>query len=239
MFHVRHYERIGSTNDEARRLADEGVSHGTVVHADQQTSGRGRLARRWFSPPGNVYMSAVLRYDVPPPRIGEIGFVAALAVAETAERLLPKRTRTHLKWPNDVLVEGAKISGILVEQVNAATVLGIGLNVLYAPENAAYPTTTILASGGVATVSDALSTLLARLEAHLDLWEREGFGPIRKSWLERAHRPGEEMRINLGDRAIVGSFVDLDDDGALVLDTPDGRERILAGDVVLPAPPPS
>lgn len=234
MFDVRHYERIGSTNDEARRLADEGAPHGIVVHADEQTAGRGRLLRRWFSPPGNLYMSVLLRYDCPPARIGELSFVAALAVAETADRLLPKRLRAHLKWPNDVLVDGAKISGILLEHAGAAVILGIGLNVLYAPENSAYPTTTILASGGVATVDGALSSLLERLEMFLMLWEREGFDPIRAAWLARAHQIGDALRINLGTVAIEGSFGGVDATGALLLDTREGQKRILAGDVAAP-----
>lgn len=237
MFDVRHHERIGSTNDEARRLAGEGAAHGTVVHADEQTAGRGRLARRWFSPPGNLYVSVLLRYDLPPPRIAELSFLAALSVAETADRLLPKRTRAHLKWPNDVLVDGAKLSGILLEQADGATILGIGLNVLHAPESAAYATTTILASGGVATVAGALTTLLARLEAHLTRWEAEGFEPIRKAWLARAHPVGSPLRINLPDRTVEGTFAGLDTDGALLLDTPDGQRRILAGDVSVGSPP--
>lgn len=90
-FDVRHYDRLGSTNDEARQLADAGAAHGTVVHADEQSSGRGRLARRWFSPPGNLYLSIVLRLDLPPARSVELGFLAALAVADAVDALLPVR----------------------------------------------------------------------------------------------------------------------------------------------------
>ena len=90
-FDVRHYDRIGSTNDEAMRLAREGAAHGTIVHADEQTAGRGRLSRRWLSPPGNLYLSIVLRPDVPEARVVEIGFVAALAVADAVDALLPRR----------------------------------------------------------------------------------------------------------------------------------------------------
>src|SRR5580693_2293306 len=137
-FTVWHHHRIGSTNDEARRLANEGAPHCTVVHADEQTAGRGRLAHTWFSPPGNLYLSILLRTGQPASRAAELSFVAALAVAETVEALLPRQIRAMLKWPNDVLVNGAKIAGILLEQVDDATVLGIGLNVLEAPSNLAY-----------------------------------------------------------------------------------------------------
>ena len=117
-FDVRHYDSIGSTNDEAMRLAREGAVHGTVVHADEQTAGRGRLSRRWLSPPGNLYLSIVLRPDVPAARSAEIGLVAALAVADAVDALLPQQVRATLKWPNDVLVRDGKIAGILLEQAD-------------------------------------------------------------------------------------------------------------------------
>src|ERR1700757_1351076 len=96
-FRVTHHASVGSTNDEARRLAAEGALHGTVVHADQQTTGRGRLARRWVSPPGNLYLSIILRLGVPLERSGEIGFVAALAVADAVDAMLPSQMRAMLK----------------------------------------------------------------------------------------------------------------------------------------------
>src|SRR4051812_49345493 len=104
MFNVLHYEKIGSTNDEAHRLAAEGAEHGTVIHADEQTAGRGRLSRTWISPPGNLYVSVLLRIDQGPARFTELSFVTALAVADTVDALLPKHVRVMLKWPNDVLV---------------------------------------------------------------------------------------------------------------------------------------
>src|ERR1700744_3471109 len=131
-FTVWNHDRIGSTNDEARRLAKEGAPHGTVVHADEQTAGRGRMAHKWFSPPGNLYVSILLRTGEPAARTAELSFLAALAVADTAGARLPRQTRAMLKWPNDVLVSGAKIAGILLEQVDDATIMGIGLNVLEA-----------------------------------------------------------------------------------------------------------
>src|SRR5471030_691785 len=137
-FTVWHLDRIGSTNDEARRMANEGAPHGTVVHADEQTAGRGRLAHTWFSPPGNLYLSIVLRTNQPAARTAELSFLASLAVADTVEAMLPRQTRTLLKWPNDVLVNGAKIAGILLEQIDDATIMGIGVNVLQAPSTGAY-----------------------------------------------------------------------------------------------------
>jgi BirA family biotin operon repressor/biotin-[acetyl-CoA-carboxylase] ligase len=236
MFDVRHYDEIESTNDEARRLAEAGAPHGTVVHADRQSAGRGRLSRRWVSPPGNLFLSILLRYGLPPLRYAELSFLAAIAVAETADALLPKQRRARLKWPNDVLVDGGKLSGILLERDGDAVIVGIGLNVLTAPDAAGYPTASIATSGGIASVHDARALLLRRLEVWLTVWEADGFPPIRMAWLERAHPIGETLRVTIGARSEEGAFAGLDDDGALLLETPHGRRRFVAGDVgMLPA----
>nr|WP_294526625.1 biotin--[acetyl-CoA-carboxylase] ligase [uncultured Rhodopila sp.] len=233
LFSVTHHKIIGSTNDEARRLAAEGAPHGTVVHADEQSSGRGRLTHTWVSPPGNLYISILLRTGEPAFRTAELSFVTALAVADTVDTLLPPQTRATLKWPNDVLVTGAKIAGILLEQVDEATIIGIGLNVLQAPTNIPYKATTIVASGGIASVEGARDILLDRLARHVEAWSREGFAPIRDQWLKRSYPVGAAIRANSGGKPVTGAFAGMDADGALLLDTPSGRLRIVAGDVTL------
>ncbi len=232
-FSVTHHKMIASTNDEARRLAVEGAPHRTVVHADEQSGGRGRLSRRWFSPPGNLYISIVLRTGQPPSRTAELSFVTALAVADTVDSLLPQTVRATLKWPNDVLVDGAKIAGILLEQVDDATIIGIGLNILQAPTNIAYKATTILASGGLASVDQARDSLLECLGRHLEIWSQDGFGPVRDQWLERSFPIGAAIRANSAGESIAGAFAGMDADGALLLDTPSGRRRIVAGDLAI------
>jgi BirA family transcriptional regulator, biotin operon repressor / biotin---[acetyl-CoA-carboxylase] ligase len=236
-FEVHHYDRLGSTNDEARRLADAGAAHGTVIHADEQTSGRGRLSRRWFSPPGNLYLSIVLRLDLPQERSVELGFLASLAVADAVDALLPRHVRATLKWPNDVLVRDGKIAGILVEQAGEAMILGIGLNVLHAPGGVPYQVSTIVGCGGLATVDGTREKLLAALANWIGVWQQDGFAPIRVAWLARAHPPGSTLGVRLADRFVTGQFVGIDTDGALLLDTPQGRARIVAGDVQLTAVP--
>lgn len=231
-FEVRLYDRIGSTNDEARRLAQEGAAAGIVICADEQTAGRGRQARQWYSPPGNLYLSILLRPQAPVSRLAELGFVTALAVADTADALLPPQRRASLKWPNDVLVADAKVAGILMEQVDGALVVGIGLNLLHAPPNASYRVTTLAACGGLATVDGARTTLLESLAKRLAGWERHGFIAVRSAWLERAHPIGASLRVTIEGRALTGHFAGLDRDGALLLDAADGRRRILAGDVL-------
>lgn len=233
-FTVQHHERIGSTNDEARRLVREGAPDGTVVHADEQTAGRGRMAHTWFSPPGNLYLSIILRTGQPVNRIAELSFAAALAVADTVVALLPRQAKTLLKWPNDVLVHGGKIAGILLEQADDATIVGIGLNVLHGPPNNAYKTTTIVASGGIASIDWARDILLDRLGSWVSAWEADGFAPIRAAWLDRTYPVGATIRVSTSGDPIEGAFAGLDADGALLLDTATGRRRVVGGSVTAP-----
>src|SRR5476651_1582982 len=190
MFHIQHHERIGSTNDEARRLAASGAPHGTVIHADEQAAGRGRFGRTWFSPPGNLYLSVLLRLDLSPARGSELSFVTAITVADAVDALLPKQTKSVLKWPNDVLVNDGKIAGILVENLGDAQIVGVGLNILETPRNAPYKTATLVGAGGIATVDGARDILLDNLAKLLEAWTEHGFEPIRAAWLERAHPIG-------------------------------------------------
>jgi BirA family transcriptional regulator, biotin operon repressor / biotin---[acetyl-CoA-carboxylase] ligase len=232
-FDVRHYDSVDSTNDEALRLARGGAPHGTVVHAREQTAGRGRFSRRWFSPPGNLYLSIILQLNIPAARSVEVGFFTALAVADAIDAMLPPRLRATLKWPNDVLVNDGKISGILLEQADDALILGIGVNVLREPSHVPYKVSTIVSCGGLAAVDDTRARLLSALADWLDVWQRDGFAPVRTAWLARAHPPGSPIRISVGERSVVGRFADLAHDGALVLETADGPVRMTAGDVVL------
>ena len=126
---------------------------------------------------------------------------------------------------------GAKISGILVEHVEPVSIVGIGLNVLHAPTFAGYQTTSIAASGGIAAVDGVRDLLLDRLGHRLDAWQRDGFTPIRAAWLARAHPIGAALLVTVLGQTIEGDFAGLDADGALLLDTRQGRQRIVAGDV--------
>ncbi len=236
-FGIRRHARLGSTNDEAQHLAAAGAPAGTVVVAATQTAGRGRQGRVWASPPGNLYASVLLRPEVPMERLGELAFLAGLAVAETVAALLPPERQVRLKWPNDVLVDGAKIAGILIEQAGDAVVLGIGLNIAHPPPEAPYPATALVAAGADAAVETVLPLLLATLGGRLSLWQAQGFAPIRAAWLARAHPVGTPLRVRLGGRAetgmIAGRFAGIDAAGALLLDTAAGPRRIVAGEVAV------
>jgi BirA family biotin operon repressor/biotin-[acetyl-CoA-carboxylase] ligase len=229
---------VGSTNDEARRLAEADAPEGTWVVADEQTGGRGRRGRAWASPPGNLYSSLLLRPPGPMTALTALSFVAAVAVGEallTLQSTLP----VAYKWPNDVLVGGRKICGILLESGGAPAwvVVGIGLNVAHHPDDLERPATSLAAAGLPISVDAAMAALGRTLENTYLRWRELGFEPVRQAWLARAVGVGAPIVVRLPDREIAGRFAALDNDGALLLDLADGRRlRIDAGDVFLPGP---
>jgi BirA family transcriptional regulator, biotin operon repressor / biotin---[acetyl-CoA-carboxylase] ligase len=227
-FDVRVYGSVDSTQNEAARLACEGARHGTVVVAREQTGGRGRSGRRWESPPGNLYLSVILRPGVPPGRVPELGLLAGVAVAEAVEEA--GGCRSGLKWPNDVIVRGAKISGILLENLQGTVILGIGINVRAVPEGVNYPAARL---GPEIDPELVCACVLQRLEEWLGEWEQAGFAAIRRAWLERAHPVGTQLTIT-GPEELEGRFAGLDPSGALLLETAAGLRRIVAGGVALP-----
>jgi BirA family biotin operon repressor/biotin-[acetyl-CoA-carboxylase] ligase len=238
-------DTVGSTSDVARELAQAGAADGTVVWARRQTAGRGRLGRPFASPPGNLYASFVLRPRVAPAAAAELSFVAALAVAEAAAAVLPAAVAVTLKWPNDVLVAGAKLAGILLEASTTPDgtldflVLGIGINVTSHPTDVLPVTTDLAAAGARVAVPALLEGLAERLLAWRERWRADGFAPVRAAWLARAHGLGQPIEVRLGNTLISGSFADLDEDGAIIVASAAGaRQRVTAGDVALVAPAP-
>ena len=238
--HLVALDAVGSTNDEAFRLGREGAPEITLVTARCQESGRGRRGRTWSSPEGNLYASFLLRPPLPLARLPELSFVAAVAAGEACGSLLPAGRRIELKWPNDVLIEGAKLAGILTETEAAPggghlVAVGIGINVASAPPHAAYPVTGLSdhATVTVGMVRDRLSDRLAHWYA---IWLAEGFRPVHAAWSLAALPRGRALAVRIGQETIEGGFAGIDEAGALLLDLPAGdRRRILAGDVMLQA----
>lgn len=237
-FRLRHYDSVGSTNDEAKTLARGGAPSGTLVWAGQQTAGRGRRGRTWLSPAGNLYLSLVERPEEPPARAAQLGFVAALGLGDALAALAGPAPQLRYKWPNDLLANGKKIAGILLESENAAqdsvdfVVIGIGVNIAHAPRDVEFPATS-LAAEGVAGITPAV--LLEGFARHFPGWAQrwrvEGFAPIRAAWLAAASGLGNSIKVRLEHSTLFGRFHGLDDDGALVLDAAEGRRRIAAGEV--------
>ncbi|HEY6718512.1 MAG TPA: biotin--[acetyl-CoA-carboxylase] ligase, partial [Reyranella sp.] len=224
-------DSVGSTNDEAARLADAGAPEGTVVWSREQTGGRGRRGRVWASPVGNLYTSTILRPDCPASRAAELGFAAALAVADIA----PAGREVRVKWPNDVLVDGGKVAGILLESAIGQTgqvqhvVAGIGVNVGFAPQlpEMRYPGAAL---GG--SVEAALEKLTAALASRLAEWRREGFATVRAAWLAKAGPIGAEIDVKQGEELVRGRFAGLDREGALLLETAAGPRKIVSGELL-------
>ena len=237
-FRLHRYRTLGSTNDEAKALARAGAPDGTIVWAGEQTAGRGRRGRLWRSPPGNLYLSLVLRPDCPPPRAAQLGFVAALGLGDALRPLAGPALDLRYKWPNDLLIGGRKLAGILLEAETSAqdrvdfVVLGVGVNILTAPENVEFPATS-LAAEGIAGVTPALLVegFVRCFAGWAARWRSEGFAPLRTAWLAEASGLGEAVRVRLDRDTLFGRFVDLDPDGALVLGGEAGLRRIAAGDV--------
>jgi BirA family transcriptional regulator, biotin operon repressor / biotin---[acetyl-CoA-carboxylase] ligase len=228
---------LGSTQDLARRLAQAGAAEGTVVLAGRQTAGRGRLGRSFISPRGGLYFTVVLRPVLE--QLRPLPIVAALAVARGLERVAG--LRTALKWPNDVLVGGRKICGILVEselmgQAVSYALVGIGVNVN--ADMAAYPeiaaiATSVTAEAGRPVSREALAAaVLSELEA-LYLAVQSG-RRVQDEWRARLETLGRQVRVTSGQTVEEGLAEDVDGDGSLILLRPDGsRVSIAAGDVTL------
>lgn len=238
-YRVMSFDAIDSTNEEARRQARDGAPEGTLIWGRAQTAGRGRRGRSFISPPGNLYLSVLLRPERSAAEAAQLGFAAALAIADAVAPLLPARVRLGLKWPNDVLLDGRKLSGILLESQASEgrldwLVLGMGVNVVSFPEGLDHPATSLFAVGASVTVDALLETLAGRFEAWHERWRREGFQPLRQAWLQRAQGLGEPIRVRLATGESGGRFAGLDEEGALLLDDATGRRRVAAGEVFPP-----
>jgi len=220
---VHHFDRIDSTNLEARRLADQGECGPLWLLADEQTLGRGRLGRSWVSEPGNLYATFLFAISEAPQAAAQVSFVAALAVHDTVMALRPGLA-PRIKWPNDVLIEGAKFCGVLPEVVGSnptRIAIGCGVNVAHAPEGTPYPVTSL---GNGLTPEAVLRELDRNLAQRLKAWdEGRGFGLIRQAWGERALGLGGAVAATAGTKDVTGTFKGLAPDGALLLEEPGGR----------------
>jgi BirA family biotin operon repressor/biotin-[acetyl-CoA-carboxylase] ligase len=227
---IRHAE-LDSTSSEARRLAEAGEAGPVWIAADRQTAGRGRRGRAWETATGNLAATLLLRPAAPPAIIGQLSFAAALAVAETASHFAPDAVIT-VKWPNDVLAQGRKLAGILLEAGPDWLAIGIGINLAQFPAGTEFPATS-LAQLGIAPPSsgEALTVLAARLAHWYDVWMRDGFEPLRAAWLVRAQGLRGPIRARLPNETRTGVFEGIDASGALLLNEQGRVRAIAAGEV--------
>jgi BirA family biotin operon repressor/biotin-[acetyl-CoA-carboxylase] ligase len=245
--------KTASTNEDARALAAGGAPHLSLVWAEEQEGGRGRAGRAWRSPAGNVYWSLLLRPGPGWPDIAQLAHVTALAVHAAVRPHVPAALAVTLKWPNDTLIDGRKVAGVLIEAGGVTAgdrgrlgadwiVVGVGVNVAHHPtDDVLYPTTSLAAAGSAADRDHVLTDLTAAFVALLDRWAAEGFAELRQEYLARAHGLGERATVRLSADprdAVSGVHEGLDESGRLLLRLGDGAIRaISSGDVFFHAPP--
>jgi BirA family biotin operon repressor/biotin-[acetyl-CoA-carboxylase] ligase len=234
------FDTLDSTMDEARRRAAAGVQGPLWIWTRRQIAGRGRRGRVWRSGEGNLLCTLLLRPGRSAAESALLSFVSAVALGDALAPFCPS-VPISLKWPNDLLLNGRKVAGILLESESAPDgglswlAIGMGVNLAEHPDDAEIPATSLAGQGLAVPVPAAMLSAVARhMAAWLGRWRAEGFAPVREAWLARAARLGERIRVRIGVEAFEGVFEGLDDDGCLVLDCADGRRRISAGDVFLP-----
>lgn len=239
---LHYYFEIDSTNVQARQLAENGAAEGEIVIAEQQTRGRGRLGRIWVSPPFlNLHLSIILRPKLPPAHAAQITLMAAVALADTVACFAPEPP--VIKWPNDIMLRGKKLAGILTESSITAdkvnyVILGIGVNLNFPqalmPEAISRRATSLIECAGQTVSREAfLGRLIQDLDRCYGILEEQGFDAIAPQWEARFGFRGQRVRVETGDERISGIAKGIDKEGALIVQGEGGRyHRILAGDVI-------
>ena len=238
---IHYFTRLDSTNSKAYELATRGAEEGEVVISESQEKGRGRLGRNWFSPPHlNLYLSVILRPKIPPHQAPLITLMAAVATAEAIEE--NTGLRPLIKWPNDILLRGRKVAGLLNE-IKSETdrihfvILGIGMNLnmdekMFPQGIRSLATSLKRELGRTISRRDLLSSLLQKLEEWYAVFLKEGGEAILRAWRSRAQIKGKRLKVTSFGESITGTGVDVDSDGALILETRSGeRKRVVAGDI--------
>ncbi len=239
---VEVFDEIDSTILEARRRAERGEISPVWLIAKRQTAGRGRRGRAWTSHDGNLMATLLFATDQAPQNIALLGFATGVALAETIDAVIGAGA-AQLKWPNDVFISGAKVSGIMLDSGSLASgqawvALAFGVNLADAPENIDQKTICLrdlLPPDAPAPAPLAfLAAFMPRLEAWAARIAVEGFEPLRRAWLQRAYGLGHEARVVQGEQTLEGRISGISARGELELDTETGRRLIAAGDVFLP-----
>lgn len=238
------YLRVTSTQDKARKFAQKGLPDGTVIIAETQTQGKGRLGRRWVSPRGGIWLSIILRPEIAPMEAPKITMIGSLAVAKAIAELT--RMEVKFKWPNDVLIRPIagggfkKVCGVLTEMVSGGgpvnyIIIGLGINV-----NNRIPATLRAKSISLKDVigrnlpkQKLLRKVLEKFDKYYSDFGKQGVGRILKEYKGMSAVLGKEVNIECPDKIIEGKALDIDEYGALIVQTDDGRKRVIAGDVTI------
>jgi len=241
--HLRYFGEVDSTQRVAAEFARNGASQGTVIIAERQSAGRGRLSRTWHSPGGvNLYMTVILRPRMPLAEVSQLSLVAGVAVAQALETIAPGLVA--LKWPNDIWLRQRKAGGIIAEAVTDAAhgllcvLLGIGLNLNLGskdipPELSGKATSVLIATGRKCDRVQLAASLFNLLDLRFKEAEAGGFSAVRKVYERYFALSGRKVTVSDGRMATTGIVRGIDADGALILETGNGLNRILTGDVSL------
>lgn len=236
------FDAIDSTNSHAHKLAKEGAKEGTVVLSESQSRGKGRLGRSWFSPSGtNIYLSVILRPQMPASQITLLTFAAAIAVAKAIRDITG--LDADIKWPNDILIKGKKVAGILSEMDAKSdtirfVVIGIGINVNLEKKDIPLElmdkaTSIKIESNSTIDRMNLICRVLENLEKWYNLFERNGANDIIKEWKSLAITIGRDVKVQSGNSFVEGRAVDIDENGALLIKDRNGViQKVLSGDVI-------
>lgn len=243
-FSYLHFDILDSTNNEAKRIANNERQGNFLIVADEQTAGRGRVSRTWHSPKGNLYFSLLLKQKLPLLQAAQLVFLSAIAMGETLELALNKNGPINLsyKWPNDILVNQAKLGGILLE-TNVCSdspicewlVIGIGINLAHHPEleELAYKATSAYALGYKTRPDEILDNFMRNFISCYRLWAVKGFMPIRELWLNKAYKLGQTITVKQNTKESTGVFEGLDEHGNLLLSLNGKNNTIPSGEIIM------
>jgi BirA family biotin operon repressor/biotin-[acetyl-CoA-carboxylase] ligase len=238
---IHHFHAMDSTNSMAYQLALQGAEEGEIVVAESQKKGRGRLGRKWFSPPlTNLYLSIILRPEIPPQQASLMTLMAAVATADAIHKF--SGLQPMIKWPNDILLKNRKVAGLLNEIHSEMdrihfVVLGIGVNLnmdekMFSKEIRSLATSLKREMGQSVSRKAFLQTLLEELEIWYETFLKEGAPPILQAWRDKAQIHGRPVKVTSFGEILSGTAIDVDNDGALILETKAGeRKRVVAGDI--------
>ena len=240
-YEIYRFDKIDSTNSYLLKLGDEGFPEGTVVAADEQLNGRGRFGRKWEAEPvSNLLFSVLLRPNfLDRDEVFILTFAAAVAVAEALEDAA--LVQPELKWPNDVLLDGKKVCGILLESSFDSddldhVVLGIGLNVnqkTFPPEISNRATSLSSFTGKEFERDEILFTILSRLSAIYEVLRTRDFHSVMKRWRDRSKMFGKTIRVRLADKTFEGICDEVADDGSIVVQTSAGAQKFTSGEITI------
>ncbi len=236
------FGEVESTNLIAMEHARKAEPGKLWITANRQLRGKGSRGRSWVSEPGNLYASLLIKTDTPPEKLANLTFVASLAAYESLARTIPK-SQLALKWPNDLLLDQAKVCGILLEShigqnQNSAVIIGFGVNCRSNPDHTNFPSTNMLKAGFLSEPETVFQHLLVEMDQWLEVWDNgANFSTIRREWLDRAVGIGDEILVKSPHFEMHGIFAELDRNGSLILITPDNcRHTISAADIFLAKP---